>query len=170
MPLLWFNQTVWKKGRGSILILPRSMRVKMRFQPEGNYSRLTGADRGPAITQLSRLAILWHPFYVLHPSAHSLDTNTFGSTKPFGKKDAGLSSSSPGQCVSKCFLNLKVTIPDPQVPTDGQLQPNAAILSHPFCNLDPSATPLIGIFRRTKKGSNYSRLILYPLWSLWFPD
>ena len=27
------------------------------------------------IRQLSRLAILWHPFYILHPSAHSLGTN-----------------------------------------------------------------------------------------------
>ena len=55
---------------------------------------------------------------------HSLDTNTLVqqcSTGPVGKKGAGLSSSSPGQCVSKCFWSLKATILDPQVLTDGQL-------------------------------------------------
>ena len=70
--------------------LPQVSACQVLFKPKGNHSRTPGADWWPAISQLSRLAILWHPFYILHPSVHSLDTNTFGSTKPFGKKDAGL--------------------------------------------------------------------------------
>ena len=31
----------------------------------------------------------------------------FGSTRPVGKKDAGLLSSSPGQCVSSAFGELE---------------------------------------------------------------
>ena len=47
----WFNQTVWKEGRGSIIIFPRSMRVKMLLELEGNHSRTPGADWWPAISQ-----------------------------------------------------------------------------------------------------------------------
>ena len=86
----WFSQTVWKEGRGSTIIFPRSMRVKLFLELEGNHSRTSGADWWPATSQHSRLAILWHPFYISHPTAHSLGTSIFGSTKPFGKKDAGL--------------------------------------------------------------------------------
>ena len=46
----WFNQTASKEGRGSIIILSRSMRVKARFKPEGNHSRPPGADWWPAIS------------------------------------------------------------------------------------------------------------------------
>ena len=70
--------------------LPQVSSCQVLLELEGNHSRPPGADWWPAISQLSRWAILWHPFYILHPSAHSLGTNTFGSTKPFGKKDAGL--------------------------------------------------------------------------------
>ena len=31
----------------------------------------------PSYNPTWSLAILWHPFYLLHPSEHSLDTNTF---------------------------------------------------------------------------------------------
>ena len=69
---------------------PQVNACQVLLRPKGNHSRPPGGDWWPAITQLSRLAILRHPFCILHPSAHSLDTSTFGSTKPLGKKDAGL--------------------------------------------------------------------------------
>ena len=115
------TRPVGKKDAGLLSSSPGQCVSSAFAELEGNHSRPPGADSWPAIRQLSRLAILWHPFYILHPSAHSLGTSTFGSTKPFGKKDAGLQSSSPGQCVSKCFWSLKATILEPQVLTDGQL-------------------------------------------------
>ena len=89
--------------------------------------------------QLKLNLVLSHPltpllFYILHPSAQSFDTNTFGSTKPVGKKDVGLSSSSPGQRVSKFHLSPKTTSLDPQVLTDVQLKLNL-VLSHPLTPL-----------------------------------
>ena len=95
-----------KKTTGSIIIFPRSMRFKMFPKLAGNHSRPTGADCWPVITQFS---VPLTPLLLLHLSArvfihhlHSVDANTFGSTKAFGKKQ-GLSWFSPGQCVSNCF-------------------------------------------------------------------
>ena len=55
-----------------------------------------------------------------HPTPPFFRYQHFGSTRPVGKKDAGLLSSSPGQC-QVLLGSLKATILDPQVLTDGQL-------------------------------------------------
>jgi hypothetical protein len=62
----------------------------MLVELEGSHPRAPGAGWWPATSQFNRLATLWHPFYILHPFVYSLDTNIFGSTKTFGKKDAGI--------------------------------------------------------------------------------
>ena len=73
-----------------------------------------------------------HPRF--HPTLPIFRHQPFGSNKPVGKKDVGLSSSSPGQCVSKFHLSPKTTILDPQVLTDVQLKPNL-VRSHPLASL-----------------------------------
>ena len=100
--------------------LPQVSACQVRFKPKGNHSRTPCTDWWPAISELSRLAILWHLFYILHPSAHSLDTNTFGSTKPFKEGRGSIIIFPRSMCV-KSFWSSKATILEPQVLTDGQL-------------------------------------------------
>ena len=88
------------------------------------------------------LHILWVPTFL-------------GSIKPPGKKDTGVSSSSPGPCVSACVWSWEEIIPDPRC----WLWPAMAWLSHfvtsfyPFCTLHSSENHLMRSVRGTKKGA-----------------
>ena len=46
-----------------------------------------------------------------HPTPPFFRCQHFGSTRPVGKKDAGLLSSSPGQCASSAFGELEGNLP-----------------------------------------------------------
>ena len=100
------------------------MRFKMFPKLAGNHSRPTGADCWPGITQLG---LPLTPLLLLHLSArvfihhlHSVDANTFGSTKAFGKNTGSISIFPQANAFQNVFLSLQGTIPDPQVLTVGQ--------------------------------------------------
>ena len=85
----WSNQGVWKKYRVYQHFPPGQCVSKCFPKLAGNHSRPTDADCWPVITQLS---LPLTPLLLLHLSArvfihhlHSVDANTFGSTKAFGK-------------------------------------------------------------------------------------
>ena len=91
-------------------------------------------SRDEKFAEMCKLLLYWMISVKIPDWINTSLTITSNLKQAGWKKDVGLSSSSPGQCVSKFHLSPKTTILDPQVLTDVQLKPNL-VRSHPLASL-----------------------------------